>query len=93
MTPLSRPRRLECTTHENGDTGELLVLDPGGERVIVLNPVGAAVFGLCDGTRGREDIVRILVETLRVDPGVATADVERFLTELMERGVVVDDAR
>jgi|SRR4051794_20336953 pyrroloquinoline quinone biosynthesis protein D len=59
------------------------------ECVVVLNGTGAAILGLCDGDR----TVTEIVEELRGRyAGVAEADVQRFLTGLVQRRcVVVDD--
>lgn len=83
-------RRCSRSTHEIGHDGELLVLDPSGEKVLVLNAVGAAVFELCDGARTREDIAALVSETLGVDPLVTRSDVDRFVTELLSLGLVVE---
>ncbi|WP_432849201.1 pyrroloquinoline quinone biosynthesis peptide chaperone PqqD [Amycolatopsis sp. CA-161197] len=70
--------------HDNVRDVELLLLP---ERVVLLNKSGAAILGLCDGSR----TVRQLVEQLEQDFEAADLanDVMTFLQDARGRGWVV----
>jgi pyrroloquinoline quinone biosynthesis protein D len=55
------------------------------EKVVVLNPTGAAILALCDGQRTVAEIVITLAA--RFDQAV-DADVHAFLRRLAARGVL-----
>ncbi len=69
-----------------------LVVDPGAHDVKVLNPVGSAIYGLLDGTRDLDAIVRAVVAEFDVDEATARKDVEDFLADLRERGMLAAPA-
>lgn len=61
----------------------------GPESVIVLNPTGADILGLCDGHRSVSDIVAALQERYH---RVVDDEVTAFLTRLVsKRCVEIDD--
>ena len=70
-----------------GDEGGLVVL-PGRSEVKVLNPVGIKIFSLLDGEHSREQIVRAVCEEFEVAADQVTADLENFLGELREHGML-----
>lgn len=76
-------------THDLPDEGQLVVYSPEGEKLIVLNEVGAAIYFLIDGSKSAEDIAHFVQETL---PGAQaetySRDVEQFLAELESHGIV-----
>ena len=57
----------------------------GPESVIVLNPTGADILGLCDGQRRVSDVAAVLRE--RYDR-VVDDEVTAFLTRLVAKGCV-----
>ena len=57
----------------------------GPESVIVLNPTGADILGLCDGHRSVSDVAAVLRE--RYDR-VVDDEVTAFLTRLVAKGCV-----
>jgi hypothetical protein len=57
--PVSRTTGIETQELE----GELMIMDAQADRVHVLNPTMAAVFRLCDGTRGEDTIAHALAES------------------------------
>lgn len=57
----------------------------GPESVIVLNPTGADILGLCDGHRSVSDVAAVLRE--RYDR-VVDDEVAAFLTRLVAKGCV-----
>lgn len=76
-------------THDLPEAGQLVVYNTDGEKLIVLNDVGAAVYFLIDGQRSAEEIARFVQETL--PGGEASAyerDVNTFLDQLTGHGIV-----
>jgi hypothetical protein len=94
MTDLSLASRLvrrAKLAHEVDETGEVVVFDETGNRLLMLNQVGAAVWLLIDGERTGRDIAALIVETLggeRVELGRVEHDVRAFVGTLVEHGVV-----
>jgi hypothetical protein len=68
--------------------GEAVILTMDTKVLRGLNAVGSRVWELIDGRRDVEGIVRALVEEFTVDPARARADVQAFLQELADRGLV-----
>jgi hypothetical protein len=67
-------------------TDELVLLHPASRHILALNPTGAAVWELLDGTRDTDALAQVLVEATGVDPAVALRDVEALLAQLREQG-------
>jgi hypothetical protein len=87
----SRLVRRAKLAHEVDETGEVVVFDEAGNRLLMLNQVGAAVWLLIDGERTGRDIAALIVETLggeRVALGQVEHDVQAFVGNLVEHGVV-----
>ena len=86
--PLARRAKL---AHEVDETGEVVVFDETGNRLLMLNQVGAAVWLLIDGQRTGRDIAALIVDAL---PGAGVelrrveGDVQAFVASLVEHGVV-----
>ena len=59
----------------------------GLESVYTMNDVGGEIWSLLDGRAGH-DVVRELCELYEADPDSVTRDVESFLTDLQEAGLV-----
>ncbi len=75
-------------------TGDRAVLlDPSGKELITLNPVGTVVWQLLDEPRDVGEVAAALATSF---PAVPVAKLEedatRFLAELAESDLVVDDA-
>ena len=85
---LSRRAKL---AHEVEETGEVVVFDETGNRLLMLNQVGAAVWLLIDGERTGRDIAALILDALP-NPGVELGrvedDVRAFVSSLVEHGVV-----
>ena len=81
-------RRAASIVHEVGEDGDVVVFDGRGNRLLLLNDVGAAVWLLLDGRRSVGDIARVITETLPGDPAVVERDVEAFLDTLVEHAVI-----
>jgi len=87
-----RPRRHPDSAFRLiGEDGGLVVL-PGRSEVKVLNPTGARIFSLLDGTRTREEIASVVAEEFEVTNEQASQDVDEFLDELGQHGMIADPA-
>ena len=86
------PRRHPDTAFRQiGDEGGLVVL-PGRAEVKVLNPVGIAVYALLDGTRDLDALSRAIAEQFDVEPATARRDVEAFVADLRQAGMIEEAA-
>ena len=86
------PRRHPDTAFRQiGDEGGLVVL-PGRAEVKVLNPVGIAVYALLDGTRDLDALSQAIAEQFDVEPDTARRDVEAFLADLRQAGMIEEAA-
>ncbi|QRP45749.1 pyrroloquinoline quinone biosynthesis peptide chaperone PqqD [Amycolatopsis sp. FDAARGOS 1241] len=84
LTAIPRLATKAMLKHDNVRNVELLLLP---ERVVLLNTSGAAILGLCDGSR----TVRDVVDQLEKDFEAADLanDVMKFLEDACGRGWVV----
>lgn len=85
------PVRRAMLAHEVDETGEVVVFDAEGNRLLMLNQIGAAVWLLIDGERTTDDIAKLIVETMAVQPGEeprVTGDVDAFVESLLQHGVI-----
>ena len=84
-----RPRRAHRALSQDFADGTIAVLDPRGERVLLLNPTGAAVWALCDGTRTVEEIATFIhAHTSGAALDQVRGDVESLLGELGGAGLL-----
>ena len=84
-----RPRRADRALSQDFEDGTIAVLDPTGERVLLLNPTGAAVWALCDGTRTVDDIAAFVhAHTSGAALEQVRGDVESLLGELGQAGLL-----
>ena len=82
------PKHGDLDTYEVAENGDLVVLGPAGDRLVVLNSVGAAGYELADGERDLDAISDIIASTLATPQEVVRADVDRFVRDLHERGLL-----
>lgn len=75
--PLPRP---EVTAAPLDD--ELILCDTRDGQVYALNPVGARVWGLLDGSRGIGTVARIIADDYSIAYARARADVDQLITSL-----------
>ena len=68
--------------------GGVYVLGHEGAMLRVLNATGALIWTLCDGTHAVEDICARLTEEFDVSPPDARRDVQEFLDELCQTGLI-----
>lgn len=89
MTPLALiPRRLQGVAHELEATGETVIFDEAGRRLLVLNAVGAIVWYLVDGRRSVDQIAGILAEGVALPRERLVTDALGFLRELEQQALV-----
>jgi hypothetical protein len=77
-----------CTAEQVGD--RTLVVDAQGRQITTLNPVGSLVWWAIDGTRDLEALTaEVLRQTAGAEPDEIRRDVERFVADLADDGLVV----
>jgi hypothetical protein len=87
----SHPRRLSRLTHSDVEsTGESVVYDPETDKATVLNPVAAAIWLLCDGTRDsaaiRDEVAGHVGEG--ENRRQIAEDVDRALLDFVREGLI-----
>jgi hypothetical protein len=68
--------------------GEAVILSMDTKVLRGLNPVGSRIWDLIDGQRSLEQIVQVILQEFDVTPGEATRDVQAFIQDLLDRGLV-----
>lgn len=68
--------------------GELVVLDIEASLYLATNRSGALLWSALENGTTRDALVDLLVETYEVPVATAKADVDRFLDQLSERGLL-----
>lgn len=92
ITAQSRPRRhRDSAFRPVADEGGLVVL-PDRAEVKVLNPSAITIFGLLDGEHSVQDIAEALTREYDVALEAAIADVQAFVGELAEHGMLETSA-
>jgi hypothetical protein len=72
--------------------GRAALVNPAGTELFTLNPVGSVVWGALDHAHDLEGLVEAVLAVCEpVAREVVTADVRRFLAELVELGLIVTD--
>lgn len=82
---LEDPARAE-EDEQAQDVGTVTILSGGVMHQ--LNLLGGEVWKLCDGTFDRAELLGALLEIFEVDEAVLAEDVNLFLEEMMEKGLV-----
>ena len=82
------PTPVATVAHEVEDSGDVVVFDQKGNRLLLLNEIGAAVWLLLDGSRSVSEIARLITETLPADPAAVETDVQAFVESLASHGVI-----
>jgi hypothetical protein len=70
--------------------GEVLALDEATQEYLALNRSGALLWQMLARGSTRSELVQRLVSEYALEPARATADVDRLLVELGERGLLAD---
>ena len=69
--------------------GCALILDPKTDQLQRLNPVGSYIWALIAERKfSAHDIHRAIVAEFQVDDAVANGDLQHFLTQLEEHGLI-----
>ena len=69
--------------------GHAVLLDPGAAKMLTLNPVGTLVWRHLDDDRTCAELVTLMIPKVRgVTAEQLEVDVDAFLDELVEAGVV-----
>ncbi|MDH3628966.1 MAG: PqqD family protein [Acidobacteriota bacterium] len=90
MTDKAYPRRHPDTAYrEIGEEGGLVVMTQRSE-VKVLNPVGVKIYALLDGEHSSAAIAEAIAEEFDVSTDEAAADVEAFVSQLRENGMLAE---
>jgi predicted transcriptional regulator len=69
-------------------SGEAVVISPAENTVRMFNTVGSRIWELADGSRTVSEIAAVLAQEYEVTPEAAHASVDRFMTELVEKGLL-----
>ena len=62
------------------------------QRIYVLDPVGETIWEQLDGSNTLAEVLEHILQTYDVEPERAEADLEAFVSELVEVGLVVEAA-
>lgn len=73
-----------------GEEGAVL-LHLGTGQYHTVNPVGARIWELLESPRTQPELNRELADEFAVDPDALAQDVQTFLSDLLERGLVRKD--
>lgn len=84
-------RNPDCAFRQVADEGGLVVL-PGKAQVKVLNPAAITIFSLLDGEHSPEEIARRVAEEFEVPEATALADIQAFVADLAEHGMLAGPA-
>ncbi len=70
------------------DLDEAVLLDEALGRYFAANPVASRILLACRAGARRDDLLADIVSAYRVDVDRAAADLDRFLADLLARGLV-----
>jgi len=76
------------TETSNGD--EIVVMQVNSGKFLALTGTAAATWLLIDGTRDRDSLIGALADKYGVEETTITADVDEFLGELRDSGLLGD---
>ena len=85
----NNPMRSPETAHREIDDEGGLVVVPSRSEVNVLNPLGSTIYGMLDGSHTLDEIVAAVVAEYEVPEEQARQDVQAFLDQLKEKGMLV----
>ena len=68
--------------------GEAVVLDTDAGIYFGIDGVGARIWELLSSPRRVTDVVATLVDEYDVEPDACRADIERFLSDLYDQGLI-----
>lgn len=67
---------------------EFVFLAESGDEYISLNPVGSFIWQQVDGVHSLRDILDILCDEYEVEQEQALADLQEFVTQLVDQGLI-----
>ena len=67
---------------------EAMIVDPGGNKMSVLNSVGSRIWEMANGETAIKEIVRAVHEEFNITYEEALADTIEFLEELSGKGLI-----
>ena len=79
---------LDPDTRHRTVGGEGVVVRQGPGEVLVVNAVGSRVVELLDGTHTVDAVVDVLLGEYQTDRETLTRDINSYLVELLEAGVI-----
>jgi hypothetical protein len=80
---------LSQLTHDLPEDGQLVVYDSRGEKLVVLNDIGAAIYLLIDGESTPEQISAFVATTLpQKSASACRHEVDNFLKNLTDEGII-----
>lgn len=89
MTKKSQRRPLhDAGTASRVFSGEAVVISPAENTVRMFNTIGSRIWELADGSRTLEEIAGVLVQEYEVTAEIAAESVERFVEELVGKGLI-----
>jgi hypothetical protein len=89
MQTLQPKRRADVLSEVQSD-GSGLLYDPRTRYATALNATAVTVWEACDGTRGSAAIAEEIAADYDAPLDIVCRDVEALLTDLANRGLVVD---
>ncbi len=72
--------------------GQIVIVHPGENKMITLNPTGSAVWRLSDG-RTMAELTRIIADEFDVSLETAQSDVRTFIRQMVEKELMVPSER
>ena len=81
-------KQVRCMSDADG----AVLLDLKGGKYFSLNPLGALVWQLLEQRADRKSIEQEIVDTFDVPAATAAQDLDRFLGDLQQKGLVRDQA-
>jgi hypothetical protein len=88
MPELRFPAHHPQTAYQMVDGQAVIVLADSGQ-VMILNELGAFIWGLCDGELSQEQIVSAVVQEYEVTAEIAAQDAAAFLDQMAELQAIV----
>ena len=82
-------RRSEAAMTRDVD-GEAVILDIESGRYYGMDGVGAFIWNCLDHVQTRDQLLAAVVAEYDVDPATAQGDLNDLLTDLIDRGLVVE---
>jgi len=74
--------------------GKVAIVTPVKQELIILNPTGAVLWThLSEGPKTREEMAREITRHFSVDIAKAEEDVEAFLKDLLDKGLIHEAVR